>query len=56
MALHKAKPKETVAEYKVRLRRTAMNLPQSMVKNAVPNIQVRAKQVMEAEGGDIPRD
>ena len=36
MVLYNAKPKEAVAEYKVRLRRTAMNLPQSMVKKAVP--------------------
>ena len=47
---------ETVAQYKARLRRTAFSTPKEVVKKAVESIRERAKAVVKAGGGDIPRD
>ena len=52
----RARPAETAAQYKARLRRTAMSLPTSIVKAAVESIKERAKAIFENEGGDIARD
>jgi hypothetical protein len=46
----------TKEQYKAKLRRSAMNLPEEQVRKAVLAIRTRAKAVLEAGGGDIPRD
>ena len=56
MSKHRAPRNETQAQYKARLRRTAMNLPEAVVRKAVLSIKARAKAIVEAKGGDIPRD
>jgi hypothetical protein len=56
MSKHSAPSNETQAQYKARLRRTAMNLPEAVVHKAVLSIKARAKAIVEAKGGDIPRD
>ena len=48
--------KETVDEFKKRLRRTAMNLPTSLIRKAVEAMPKRAAAVAKAGGGDVPRD
>jgi len=47
---------ETVAEYKARLRRTALSIPEEMIREALECIKKRAAQVVVAKGKDIPRD
>jgi hypothetical protein len=39
---------ETVAEYKARLRKTAMSIPAATVRKAVDSIRKRARAVVEA--------
>ena len=56
MAKQKDPVRETVAKYKARLRRTAMNIPTEVIKKAVASIPERAATVVLAGGGDIPRD
>jgi hypothetical protein len=56
MSRQKAPRKETVAAYKARLRRTAMRIPESIIRAAVLSIRKRATAVVKAECGDIPRD
>ena len=48
MALKKAPRGETVPEYKARLRRTAMGIPEATVRKAVDCIRKRAREVIEA--------
>ncbi len=48
--------KETQAQYKARLRRVAMGIPETLVRAAVMSIRKRAKMVVTAKGGDIKRD
>jgi transposase len=50
------KKKETVEEYKKRLRRTALATPKHIVRKAVMNILPRALAVIKELGGNIPRD
>ena len=47
---------ETVAEYKKRLRLTALRLPSEFVSKAVCSIPKRMKAVVEAKGGNIKCD
>ena len=47
---------ESVQAYKQRLRRAALRLPESVVRKAVAGIPHRMKAVVEAKGGNIPRD
>ena len=47
---------ETVQAYRQRLRRTALRLPEAVVRKAVAGIPARMKAVVEAKGGNIPRD
>ena len=52
-----ARPKhETKLEYKARLRKVALSMPRSFVRQAVQNIKKRAQQIFDADGYDIPRD
>ena len=46
---------ESIAAYKLRMRRTAFIL-ESVIRKAVEAIRTRASAVVDAEGGDIPRD
>ena len=56
MSAQKAPAHESVEAYKERLKKTAMAIPSDVIKRAVESIQVRAKQVVAAKGGDIQRD
>ena len=47
---------ETVADYKARLRRIALSIPQASIEAAMHNLRSRAKQVVDAKGKNIPRD
>ena len=49
-------PGETEEAYKRRLRRTAMKIPAALIRKAMANIKVRARQLIQAKGGDIKRD
>ena len=56
MMAGKAKGKETVGQYKARLRRTAKSIPTSMIKRAVKQMKKRASAVVKEKGGDIDLD
>ena len=47
---------ETVAEYKARLRRTALALPKELVTKAVGSMPKKIKEVRDAKGGSIKSD
>ena len=47
---------ETADAYKARLRRVAMAIPQALIRKVVLTIRDRAKAVVQAKGGHIPRD
>ena len=47
---------ETVAEYKARLRSTALRLPRVVVSKAVNNMAARIRLVKDAKGGNIAQD
>lgn len=53
---HKVKGRETIAAYKARLRRTAMNIPRAMILKAVASMKDRARAVFSADGGNIAQD
>ena len=50
------KGKETVEAYKARLRTTALRFPKAAVVKAVEALPRRAQAVVDAKGGNIPRD
>ena len=54
--MKEAKGKETVGQYKARLRRTAKSIPTSMIKRAVKQMKKRASAVVKEKGGDIDLD
>ena len=56
MDMQPAPKKETVEQYKARLRRTAMAIPKAVIRKGIMSLKKRARAVMEAHGGDIPRD
>ena len=56
MALQKEPRNETIKGYKARLRRTALAIPEAVVRKAVLDIGARAQAAIEADGGDISRD
>jgi len=56
MALQKEPRNETIKGYKARLRRTALAIPEAVVRKAVLDISARAQAAIEADGGDILRD
>ena len=45
--------KETAEEFKVRLRRTALGLPESVVRKAVSDMYRRVRAVFAEDGGHI---
>ena len=53
---HKVKGRETIAAYKARLCRTAMNIPRAMILKAVASMKDRARAVFSADGGNIAQD
>ena len=56
MALQTSPKNETADQYKERLKRTAMAIPQAVIRKAIMAIKTRAEAVVQANGGDIPRD
>ena len=54
LAGHKAG--ESMAAYKARLRRTALNMPRAEVRKAVEGIKQRAHAIVAADGGHVRRD
>ena len=48
--------RESQEAYKRRLRATAKGIPAAVIRKAMLNIKVRARQVVKANGGNIPRD
>ena len=51
-----SKKNEKVASYKARLRRGALRLPEMVVRKAVADMKRCAQAVVNAKGGNIPRD
>ena len=47
---------ETIAEFKERLRRTALTIPARTVRKLVASMKTRTQDVYERRGGHIPRD
>ena len=47
---------ETVAQYKARLRRTALALPEALVRKAVAAMRHRARAVIAAKSGNTKCD
>ena len=56
MAARTPRGRETMSQYKQRLRRTAMSIPETIVRKAVEALPARAAAVVQAGGGDIARD
>lgn len=56
LALQRTPAKETIEHFKARLRRTALAIPAPLITKAVKSIRDRARAVVAAKGGDIPRD
>lgn len=56
MAKHKVQGRESVAKFKARLRRTALNLPEAEVLRAVSAMKSRSASIWEAKGKHIARD
>ena len=53
----KMKPKaETLDEWKARLRRTAMAIPEPTIRKMLGSIKKRAESIYQSNGGHIPRD
>ena len=48
--------RETVDAYKRRLRRTAYNLPEKVIRKALLSMKQRAAAVVEADGDNISMD
>ena len=48
--------RESVADFKLRLRREALRTPSSVVRSAVEAMRMRARKIAEAKGKDIDRD
>ena len=56
MASQPTPNKESLTAFKARLRRTAFAIPEHAIRKAVMGMRDRAKSVIDADGGDIPRD
>ena len=56
MELARVTKRETEDAYKRRLRETAMKIPAAVIRKAMVNIKVRARQLIQAKGRNIPRD
>ena len=47
---------ENTSEYKARLRRTALTIPELVVRKMLGSIRPRAQSIYDNDGGHIPRD
>ena len=47
---------ETVKQYKARLRRVAMRIPEAVIRKALESIKTRAQAIYDAKGKNIARD
>ena len=56
MQLAQVTKRETHDAYKRTLRKTAMRIPAAVIRKAMLNIKVRARQLVKAHGGNIRRD
>ena len=56
MAKHKTKPKETMAVFKQRLRRTALAIRPPVIRKAVGDMKTRAKAIYDANSHDVAVD
>ena len=56
MKINAPRGRETLADFKVRLRRTALATSPAVVRKAVVNMKFRAQKIWDADGGDIARD
>lgn len=56
MEEQKPRGRESVDAFKIRLRRTAMSIPPSIILKGVAGMKTRSQQVFEADGHDIKRD
>ena len=56
MSMQKPPRDETVDGFKDRLRRTALAIPERVIKKMVAGIQKRAQGIYDNEGGHLPRD
>ena len=56
MAAQVAPNKESAEKFKQRLRKTAMSIPESVVRKMLTSIKGRAQSIYEMNGGHIPRD
>ena len=50
------KGKETIAAFKIRLRKVALATPVAVVRKAVAAMKTRAAAIADANGGHIKRD
>ena len=48
--------RESIVAYKARLKKTAMDIPESVIRKGVLDMKKRAQAVFEAEGNDISKD
>ena len=56
MAKHKTKPKESMAAFKQRLRRTALAIRPPVIRKAVGDMKTRAKAIYDANSHDVAVD
>ena len=56
MARNAPSGQETKRSFMARLRRTALNIPESVIREGVAAIKKRAQAIFDAEGGHIARD
>ena len=48
--------RESIEDYKIRLRRTALSTPTAAVRKMVEAMRKRARLIWEAKGGDVSED
>lgn len=56
MAKQKAPSKESVAAYTKRPRRTAMAIPEKVIRCLLADMKVRGQMVFDEDGGNISKD
>ena len=56
MAKNAPTGRESIVAYKARLKKTAMDIPESVIRKGVLDMKKRAQAVFEAEGNDISKD
>ncbi len=56
MAAQKAPANESLAQFKARLRKTALAIPEKVVERMLSSMVGRTQGIYKANGGHIPRD